>query len=250
MLRGLRATYGEPRRSRFGQRGLDVLVGAMLAQNTNMTNADRGYRMLRRRFPTWSKVMNADVADVQREIAICGLARMRARRLQALLARVRREQGKLSIEHLRSAGPDATRDELLTFHGVGPKTAAYVSLFAFDHAVLPIDNGILRVVKRLRLVRPTARDAEAERTLSPNITPGEHYATHVLAFRHAKERCKPRNPKCVDCALLMMCPFGQRRVKHQPPEELEAIGITRRERDRLLARFVSAGLARRGEGER
>src|SRR4051812_25247593 len=65
--------------------GLDMLIEAMLSQNTNMINAQRGYRMLRRRFKSWTAVMNADVGEVQREIAICGLARMRARRLQALL---------------------------------------------------------------------------------------------------------------------------------------------------------------------
>src|SRR5688500_523113 len=83
VLRGLRRMYGDvpaPRLARGA--GLDTLVEAMLAQNTNMANATRGYRMLRRRFRTWTQVMDADVRDVQREIAICGLARMRARRLQ------------------------------------------------------------------------------------------------------------------------------------------------------------------------
>ena len=246
LLRGLLAMYGPPPFEHHGN-GLDMLVSAMLAQNTNMANADRGYARLRRRFRSWTKVMNAPQADVQREIAICGLARMRARRLQELLRRIKREQGKLSLEHLRDVDPAQAYESLLTFHGIGPKTAAYVCLFAFDQPVLPVDNGILRVLGRLKLVRAAARDAEAERLLSPLIATGEHYATHILAFRHAKARCRPKNPKCVDCRLLMMCPFGQRRVRHQPPEELAALGLTPRERDRLLARFISAGLAKRGD---
>src|SRR5215207_5413358 len=88
----LRRMYG--RRSYTPQgRGLNVLVEAMLSQNTNMANSTRGYRALRRRFPTWTKVMNAPMEDVQRQIAICGLARMRAHRLQALLRRVRELRG-------------------------------------------------------------------------------------------------------------------------------------------------------------
>ena len=84
VLRWLVRMYGPmtpPRLRRGG--GLDNLVEAMLSQNTNGINATRGYRMLRRRFDSWTKVMNAPVHEVQREIAICGLARMRARRLQA-----------------------------------------------------------------------------------------------------------------------------------------------------------------------
>src|SRR3954464_7174106 len=101
VLRGLVRMYGPvaPLKPRRGA-GLDTLVEAMLAQNTNMANATRGYRMLRRRFGSWTQVMNADVRDVQREIAICGLARMRARRLQQLLRTVKQQRGGLSIDFL------------------------------------------------------------------------------------------------------------------------------------------------------
>jgi len=44
--------------------GLDTLVEAMLAQNTNLANALSGYRQLRRAFPTWNKVLCAPVGDV------------------------------------------------------------------------------------------------------------------------------------------------------------------------------------------
>src|SRR5947209_266182 len=86
--------------------GLDMLIAAMLAQNTNMANATRGYRMLRRRFSTWAKVMDASVDDVQREIAICGLARMRARRLQAMLRTIKEQRGNLSIDFLAKVPGD------------------------------------------------------------------------------------------------------------------------------------------------
>ena len=240
-LRRLIAMYGT-RPSDFGGRALDVLVEAFLSQNTNMVNSTRGYRALRRRFPTWTKVMLAPVEEVQREIAICGLARTRAIRLQAILHRLKQERGKLALEDLGSLGPDGVRSYLTGFHGIGPKTAAFVSLFAFQHPVVPIDNGILRVIRRLRWVRPKARDAEAERVLSPLVPRGRHYEMHVLLFTHAKQRCTPRNPKCDECTLLPQCPFGQRRVKHLPPKDVEPLTLSKRERERILARFASAGL--------
>src|SRR5687768_2311250 len=123
VLRGLERMYGRATSAR-PRAGLDVLVEAMLAQNTNMSNAERGYRMLRRRFNSWTKVMNAPVGDVQREIAICGLARMRARRLQALLRRIKEQRCKLSIEFLADESMPAAFEYLMGFHGIGPKTAA------------------------------------------------------------------------------------------------------------------------------
>jgi endonuclease-3 len=247
-LRRLIRMYGSvtPPRTYRGA-GLDNLIEAMLSQNTNGINATRGYRMLRRRFNSWSKVMNATIHEVQRVIAICGLARMRARRLQALLATIKQQRGALSIDFLANEPTDAAFDYLMSFHGVGPKTAAFTLLFAFAHPVLPVDNGILRVVRRLRLVRPKARDLEAERVLSPLIAKGSHYATHVLLFRHAKQRCRPKNPKCDDCALLKMCPHGQHVVKHRPKDADEELPLLLRRQRQRLAKFISAGIRKDDE---
>jgi endonuclease-3 len=248
VLRRLVRMYGAvatPRMRRGG--GLDTLVEAMLSQNTNGINATRGYRMLRRRFDSWTKVMEAPVHEVQREIAICGLARMRARRFQALLRRIKEQRGGLSIDFLAGEPTEAAFEYLMGFYGIGPKTAAFTLLFAFAHPVLPVDNGVLRVLRRLRLVRSKARDVEAERTLSPLIARGRHYATHVLLFRHAKERCRPRNPRCDECALVAICPHGQRVMHHRPPDKRVELPEIRR-RAAGLAKYISAGIAKQ-EGD-
>src|SRR5688572_31320694 len=124
VLRGLRRMYGDavPPRTSKGA-GLDMLVEAMLSQNTNMRNAERGYRMLRRRFDSWTKVMNAPLGDVRREIAVCGLARMRARRLQDLLRTIKGQRGALSLDFLADQTPAEAFEYLMGLYGVGPKTA-------------------------------------------------------------------------------------------------------------------------------
>lgn len=247
VFKGLRRMYGEVRTPRIGVgASLDTLVEAMLSQNTNISNAQRGYRMLRRRFKSWTAVMNAEVGEVQREIAICGLARMRARRLQALLRTIKEGQGRLSIDFLAERPLEEAMEFLLGFFGIGPKTAAFTLLFGLGHPVLPVDKGVLRVLRRLRLVRAKAKDQEAERELSPLIARGRHYAMHVLLFRHAKERCRMKNPKCGECKLLKVCPHGKRVVRHRPPE-VEAGVVEVREFKRRAAKFVSAGIGKYGE---
>jgi endonuclease III len=247
VLKGLRKMYGEVRTPRISVgAGLDMLVEAMLSQNTNMANAQRGYRMLRRRFKSWTAVMKAEVGEVQREIAICGLARMRARRLQALLRTIKEGQGRLSIDFLADRPVEEATEFLLGFFGIGPKTAAFTLLFGLGHPVLPVDKGVLRVLRRLRLVRANAKDQEAERVLSPLIAQGKHYPMHVLLFRHAKERCRIKNPKCGKCKLLKICPHGRRVVRHRPPEV--AVGVAEmRERKQRRAEFISAGLIKHAD---
>src|SRR4051812_49690099 len=113
----------------------------MLSQNTNMVNARRGYFMLRRRFASWAEVMAAPVGEVQREIAVCGLARMRARRLQNLLRTIQERHGRLSIGQLARQTPEAAFEYLMGLFGIGPKTAAFTLLFGLGHPILPVDNG-------------------------------------------------------------------------------------------------------------
>src|SRR5437870_3136271 len=115
VLRGLRRMYGDRPFVRVGT-GLDTLIEAMLSQNTNMANASRGFKLLRRQFPTWAKVLVAPAHEVQRCIAICGLARMRARRLQDLLGRIRAERRGLSIEFLREMNSRQAYEWLMRFH--------------------------------------------------------------------------------------------------------------------------------------
>ncbi len=221
---------------------LDELVSAMLSQNTSGLNSHRGYANLRKRFPTWRQVMEAPVRDVQECINICGLARMRAWRLHNLLKTIEHQQGSLTLKKLRSRPAGEVFDYLTSLHGIGPRTAALVMLFGLGADILPVDNGILRVVRRLKLVRPKAGDLEAQQTLSPLVRPGNHAATHVLTFKHAKERCRPRNPKCGDCKLLDLCPYGQRRVKHEQTEidKLERTPAFKR----VMARIISSGIRR------
>jgi hypothetical protein len=68
----------------------------------------------------------------------------------------------------------------------------------------------------------------------------------VLLFRHAKERCRPKNPKCDECALLKLCPYGQRRMKIGAGDR-EVAKAEARERAKRLARFVSAGIGKYAE---
>lgn len=248
MLRVLE-TASTPRGVERRGRGLDLLVLAMLSQNTNMANARNGFAQLRRAFDgSWERVMDAPVADVQRHIAVCGLARMRARRLQALLRTIKERHGKLCLQFLRRQTPAEAMDYLLGYFGIGPKTAAYTLLFAFDMPVFPVDKGIHRMCRRMGLVRAKAGEAETERAMEQMVPPGKCRPMHRMMFAHAKSVCRPRNPKCGQCPALAICPHGQRRIKHRPPEkdvELPADGM----RPIILSRYVSDGLAKAADAE-
>jgi endonuclease-3 len=41
--------------------------------------------------------------------------------------------------------------------------------------------------------------------------PGAAYETHVSLIRHGRRTCHARNPRCLECPLLSICPFGRAR---------------------------------------
>jgi endonuclease-3 len=123
--------------------------------------------------------------------------------------------------------------------------------------VFPVDKGIQRMCRRLRLVRAKAREEETglavERLLdgAPTPTPCPHYSLHVLMFAHAKAYCRPRNPKCRECKLMPLCPHGQLRSRHRPTPDiiLSRPPGTSRLQPIILAARPSAGLVKHGDGE-
>lgn len=211
ILTRLRTYYG-PRPWKCEGDGVSVLVDTILSQNTSAANSTAGYRQLRRRFRSWTQVADAPVEEVERHIRVSGLSRQKAPRIQSILRQIRDERGKIDLQHLRDLDDDAALDYLLRFNGVGPKTAHCTLLFAFGKAVFPVDTHIHRIARRLVLIPAAASAEDAHALLKPMIPPGDRYEMHVLLIEHGRKTCRAINPRCADCPLLAMCPYGKQRV--------------------------------------
>lgn len=205
--RRLLEEYGEPRwRDRLPP--LDELISTILSQNTNDENRDRAFGQLRRRFPNWEAVREADTDDVIDAIRTAGLANQKAPRIQNLLQGIEAERGRLSLDFLQDLDPEQAKKWLMKFKGVGPKTAAIVLLFSLGMPAFPVDTHIHRVTGRLGL-RPEKMSAEKTHTLMEHLLPPEaYYAAHLNLIRHGREVCHARKPECERCGLLDICDYG------------------------------------------
>ncbi|MBC7225058.1 MAG: endonuclease III, partial [Anaerolineae bacterium] len=106
---------------------------------------------MRERFPTWEEVRDAPVTEIAQAIQVSGLGAQKARRIKAALQRIAEERGDLSLDFLQELPVEDARRWLLSFDGIGPKTAAIVLLFALGMPAFPVDTHIHRVSKRLGL---------------------------------------------------------------------------------------------------
>jgi len=200
--------YGEPT-WRNPLPALDELVSTILSQNTNDTNRDRAFDALRRRFPTWEQVREADPADVVAAIRPAGLANQKGPRIQQILQAISAERGSLDLEFLRPLPLEQARSWLMKFKGVGPKTAAIVLLFALGRPAFPVDTHIFRVTGRIGL-RPERISVEQAHPLLEGLFPPEwYYAAHLNLIRLGREICGPRQPDCTHCPLRKLCKYGK-----------------------------------------
>lgn len=214
----LRCAYGPHPWQQWGQ-GVDVLVETILSQNTSAANSVAGYQRLRRRFRSWNQVLNAPVDEVEQCIRIAGLSRIKAPRIQTILRQIKQARGTIDLEFLKDLPPQEAYDYLMSFTGVGPKTANCVLLFSFGMPLFPVDTHIHRIALRLNLIPPRTTPEQAHDLLTPLIPPQDRYEMHVLLITHGRQTCRARSPLCHRCPLLDLCPYGQLATATPPHRE-------------------------------
>jgi endonuclease-3 len=186
---------------------IDELVSTILSQNTNDTNRDRAFQVLKSRFPTWEAVRDADPSLVVETIRTAGLANQKGPRIQNLLKEITEQRGDLDISFLSKMSTDEARSWLMQFKGVGPKTAAIVLQFSLEKPAFPVDTHIYRVTGRLG-IRPERMNAEqAHQYLAGLFPPKAYYAAHLNLIRLGRELCQARKPNCPQCPLQDLCDY-------------------------------------------
>jgi endonuclease-3 len=208
----LRSAYGQPI-LRPHHAPIDELVLTVLSQNTNDRNRDVAYERLRERFSSWAEVRDADEDDIEEAIRPGGISRVKAGRIQRIL----RALGDDDLSWLADAQLDEARDYLCSLPGVGRKTAACVLLFSYGRPDIPVDTHVYRVGSRLGLWREKASFDEAHREIArlagKDATGQDAYEIHVGLIRHGRRTCTARAPRCDECPLLSLCPYGKSRRK-------------------------------------
>jgi len=204
--RRLADEYGEP----AAVADLDPvsqLVSTILSQNTSDVNRDIAFNRLRRRFPTWQDVLEADLDAVVDAIRPAGLANQRAPWIQQALRAIVAERGELDLDFLRDWPVAEAKAWLSSLQGVGPKTASIVLLFALGRPAFPVDTHVHRVSRRLGLIGPRVTRDKAHDLLEDLVLPEHYYSFHLNLIRHGRQICQARRPRCEVCFLTDLCDY-------------------------------------------
>jgi endonuclease-3 len=200
----LRAEYGTPVLHPH-HAPVDELVLTVLSQNTNDRNRDVAFLRLRERFGSWDAVRDAPVDEIEDAIRPGGLAPTKSVRIKAILEALDGDD----LMDLPDIPLDEARARLVALPGVGRKTAACVLMFSFGLPDVPVDTHVSRVGTRLGLFRPGASFEEMHDDANRFVPPDEAHEFHVELIRHGRRTCHARSPRCEDCPLLSLCPYGR-----------------------------------------
>ena len=183
----------------------EVMVGAILTQNTNWSNVEKALALLKEQISlTPEALLSLSTPDLEIYLKPSGYFRIKTQRLQNY-CRWYLEQG--NYQGLDQLSTSELRERLLKVQGIGPETADDILLYAFNRPVFVIDAYTRRLLQRLDLIQGQEKYEECrqlfETQLPKSVDLYKQY--HALIVIHAKQHCRKTKPVCHACQLAQDC---------------------------------------------
>lgn len=186
-----------PAQTRF-----EVMVGAVLTQNTNWSNVERAIRNLRQaNLLTADQLKDISVRQLALLIRPAGYFNIKAKRLKNFIDFFYREY-KGHLQAMAEENLKVLRKKLLTVNGIGPETADSILLYALDKSIFVVDAYTKRILSRHGLVKSTADYQAIQKifmgSLKADLKMFNEY--HALLVHLGKHYCKS-DPLCDICPI-------------------------------------------------
>jgi len=186
-----------------GDTPFEVILGAVLTQNTNWANVEKAISNLKGAgLLSFSRLAELPVGLLAEYIRPAGYYNIKAARLHNLFSLIReRYQGR--VEALLAEETGALRRALLSVKGIGPETADSIVLYAAGRPVFVVDAYTYRIFLRHDLICEEAGYDEIQELFMDNLPPDPALFNeyHALLVRVGKEYCRKSAPRCRDCPL-------------------------------------------------
>lgn len=182
---------------------LEVILGAILTQNTAWTNAALALRRLRKAgLLNLARLQRAPLAELENCVCPAGFYRQKALTI-CHFVRWLTHACAGSLAALFANQAEALRLELLRIKGLGPETVDAILLYAGRHPIFVADAYTRRILARHGLVPANAGYAAVQRLMHRNLPadPALFNEYHALLVEVGKRFCRRKQPDCQTCPL-------------------------------------------------
>ena len=185
---------------------LDALVRTILSQNTNDTNSTRAKQSMDEaygRSDKWEAIVEGGQSKLQEAIKCGGLSAVKSKVIISILRQAYEKYGEYSLDHLHDVSNEDAMNEMLSFQGVGPKTASCVLLFCLRRDSFAVDTHVWRITGLLGWRPKKASRDETHAHLDALIPDEYKYNLHILLVTHGKrcDECKAGGKNLGKCEL-------------------------------------------------
>jgi len=191
-----------PRQWWPGETPFEVVIGAILTQNTNWSNVEKAIKNLKIAGKLSPEgIYELSVTELAKLIRPSGFFNVKAKRVKAfihwLFSRYEGNLSKMFAQDLQSL-----RSELLSVKGIGPETADSILLYAGNMPTFVVDAYTHRIFSRHELIPEESTYDEMKSFFEENLPKDVQLFNeyHALLVNIGKMFCKPKKV-CEPCPL-------------------------------------------------
>ena len=181
----------------------EVMVGAILTQNTNWSNVERAIKNLKNSgMLDPFKIKSSHSKKLAKLIKPAGYFNVKAGRLKSFVDYFI-ERYSADVQLMKAVPTEILRNELLEIKGIGPETADSILLYALEKPVFVVDAYTKRVLHRHGFIETERADYHDVQKLfhsELNRDVQMYNEYHALFVRVGKHYCRPK-PLCEGCPL-------------------------------------------------
>ncbi|MBI2078659.1 MAG: hypothetical protein HYT80_09880 [Euryarchaeota archaeon] len=185
----------------------EVIVGAILTQNTTWTSVETALGNLKvRKLLSAKALAKADLPTIREAVRPAGFYNQKAGYVQGI-AKYLWTTFEGDLDRFFREKTPRLRELLLSFTGIGEETADDILVYAARRPVFIVDAYTRRLTMRLGWGKGTESYAELQRMWAKRLgeEPKAFALAHALVVEHAKRRCTAKSPLCPGCPLEAVC---------------------------------------------
>lgn len=223
VVRALEEKYGPHIYPEEGQSLLEQIVFAILAAKNPVTNARKAIRDFREDYVDWNEVRVGTIRQIEETLEKARIEPTGAvaERIKVVLQQTFDEVCRMSLDALRTDGPEKARKTVAKLVGLDAHEQQYLLVGAGIEEAPPLDPATDRIGLRLGIFAPEDAPAKRRKLLEQHVAATDALRFHHLMVEHGKKLCTEEAPKCVKCPAQGECDWFKAAEVRRKVEEKE-----------------------------